>query len=551
MKPARTAAAAAVALSTAGTLLGGATATASAATSCTSPVYKRQLFANTTFKGTPEKTGCDSAIDENWSGAPASGLPKDRFGVRWTVTRDFGSGGPFALTASGLDGIRVYVDGVRKVDLWKDTTKAVSRTVDVTLAKGRHTLRIDYVNWTGAAKVKFAYSPRTSASADKVGPLAPGGTAVSYDSATGRARLTWSGNKEMDLAGYRVYRRPAGAAFGGTPLATTGATSYTDSSLPADGKTYYYEVRAYDKAGNVSAGSADQGVTTADRTAPERVTGVAVRASTAGNVVTWQGSSAKDLDHYELWASRGGEPDPDGPEFLLSPDHTDATAEAGTPYTYTVQAVDTAGNVSPVSAGVTAARPAAAAVTAPAGLTGTPADAATVLGWTASEDPAVTGYRVYRRTVHNGGWTPVGSTTTASYEDTSAPRGKSYYYVAAVDGDGAESAPSAELTVERLTPATATGPAAPKLTLVTTGVPARSPVEVTAAPGAGDENRVLQGYSWEISGACGDSGVQLSATGDISWKPPYNGPCTATVYAVDAYGRQSGQSSSLEFFVGR
>lgn len=29
--------------------------------------------------------------------APASGLPKDNFGVRRTVTRDFGSGGPFAL----------------------------------------------------------------------------------------------------------------------------------------------------------------------------------------------------------------------------------------------------------------------------------------------------------------------------------------------------------------------------------------------------------------------------------------------------------------------
>ncbi|GGN07465.1 PA14 domain-containing protein [Streptomyces fuscichromogenes] len=551
MKPARTAAATAVGLATVGTLLGGATATASAATTCTAPVYQRQLFANTTFKGTPRKTDCDSAIDQSWSGAPASGLPKDGFGVRWTVTRDFGSGGPFTLTAAGLDGIRVYLDGVRKVDLWKDTSKAVSRTVDVTVPKGRHTLRIDHVNWTGAAKVKFGYAPRTSASADKVAPLAPGGAAVSYDSATGRARTTWSKNKEMDLAGYRVYRRPQGSSFGATPLATTGSTSYTDSSLPADGRTYYYEVRAYDRAGNVSAGSADQGVTTADRTAPERVSGVAVRASTAGNVVSWQASSAKDLDHYELWASRGGEPDPDGPEFLLSADHTDATAEVGTAYTYTVQAVDTAGNISPVSAPVTAARPAASAVAAPAGLTGTPADAATRLDWTPSGDPAVTGYRVYRRTVHNGGWTPLGTTATASFADTSAPRGKSYYYVTAVDGDGAESAPSAEPAVERLTPATATGPAAPRLTLVSTGIPARSPVVLTAAPGAGDENRLLQGYSWEIEGACGGSGVNLSATGDISWKPPYNGPCTATVYAVDAYGRQSGQGSSLEFFVGR
>ncbi|MFG2961079.1 fibronectin type III domain-containing protein [Streptomyces sp. NPDC048291] len=420
----------------------------------------------------------------------------------------------------------------------------------MTVPSGRHTLRVDYANFTGAAKVRFAYTPRTSASVDKVKPLAPGSTAVSYDAVTGRAGLTWSKNKEMDLSGYRVYRRAQGASFG-TPLATTGATSYTDSSLPVDGKVYFYEVRAYDKAGNVSTGSADRQVTTADRTAPERVTGVAVRAGTAGNVVTWRASSAKDLDHYELWASRAGEPDPDGPEFLGLPDYTDATAEAGTAYTYTVQAVDTAGNISPVSAAVTATRPAASAVAAPAGLTGTPADAATGLSWTPSEDPAVTGYQVYRRTVSNGGWTLLGSSADASYEDTSAPRHKAYYYVAAVDGDGAESAPSAELTVDRLSPATATGPAAPKLILVSEGIPARSPIRVTAAPGTGDEDRGLQGYSWEVAGACGSSGTLLSTTGNLSWTSPYNGPCTMTVYAVDAYGRQGEQSSSLNFFVGR
>ncbi|MEU9381306.1 PA14 domain-containing protein [Streptomyces sp. NPDC048279] len=267
MKPARRTVAGAAVLATAGTLLAGAVPTASAVTNCTSPVYKRELFANTTFRGTPKKTDCDSAISESWSGAPASGLPKDTFGVRWTVTRDFGSGGPFALAVSGLDGIRVYVDGGRKIDLWKNTTGTVSRTVNVTIPKGRHTLRIDYVNWTGAAKVKFTYTPRTSASTDKVRPLTPSGTSLSYDTGTGKAKLTWSRNKELDLAGYRVYRRVKGSSFGSRPLATTASTTYTDTP-PKTGATYYYEVRAHDKAGNQSAGSADLGVTTPDRTPP-------------------------------------------------------------------------------------------------------------------------------------------------------------------------------------------------------------------------------------------------------------------------------------------
>jgi len=91
---------AALVLATAGGLLTAAGISASAATNCTSPVYTRQFYANTTFSGTPKKTDCDSVIDQNWgTGVPASGLPKDNFGVRWTVTRDFGSGDPWSPKA--------------------------------------------------------------------------------------------------------------------------------------------------------------------------------------------------------------------------------------------------------------------------------------------------------------------------------------------------------------------------------------------------------------------------------------------------------------------
>jgi fibronectin type 3 domain-containing protein len=542
------AATAAVVLATAGGLLAVTTAPASAAVSCASPVFKRQFYANTSFSGTPKKTDCDNAIDQSWSGAPVSGLPKDNFGVRWTVTRDFGSGGPFALSATGLDGMRVYVDGVRKIDLWKNVSTTVKKTANVTIPSGRHTLRVDYANWTGAAQVKVTYAPRTSADVDKVKPLVPTGTSVTYDTATGKAKVTWAKNKEMDLAGYRVYRRLKGTSFGTKPLTTTTSTSYTDSTLPVTGDTYYYEVRAYDKAGNESGGTADQAVTTVDRTGPAAATGTAALGTTAGNSVTWQASSSKDVTHYEVWAARNGDPDPDGPEIVSGTSFLDRLAEAGVPYVYTIQAVDGANNLSPVSAPVTVTRPVASAVPAPTGVTGTPADASTEVTWTTAD---ATGYRVYRRTDVNGAWSLVGTASGTSYEDTSAPKGKAFYYVAAVDAQGTDSLPSTEVTVDRLTPATTTGPAAPKLTLVTNGVPARSPIQVTAAPGTGDEGRVLKGYSWEISGACGSSGTQFSTTGTLSWTAPWNGPCVAEVYAVDAYGRQGTQSASVEFFSGR
>ncbi|MDT7847932.1 hypothetical protein RQC66_45255, partial [Streptomyces justiciae] len=102
MNPARrTTITSAAVLAVTGGLLTTTAAPASAATTCTSPVFKRQFFANTTFSGTPKKTDCDTTIDQSWTGAPVSGLPSNNFGVRWSVTRDFGSGGPFSLAASG------------------------------------------------------------------------------------------------------------------------------------------------------------------------------------------------------------------------------------------------------------------------------------------------------------------------------------------------------------------------------------------------------------------------------------------------------------------
>ncbi|MES5819465.1 Ig-like domain repeat protein [Streptomyces sp. RG80] len=362
MNPARrttAATATAVVLTTAGTLL-TLTPSASAATTCTSPVFKRQFFANTTFSGTPKKTDCDSAIDQSWSGAPVSGLPSNNFGVRWSVTRDFGSGGPFSFSASGLDGIRVYLDpgttGARKIDLWKNTSTTVSKTVNVTIPKGKHTLRVDYVNWTGSAKVKFGYTPRTSATVDTVKPLTPTGTSVSYDSATGKAKLTWAKNKEMDLAGYQVYRRLKGTSFGSTPLTTTSSTSstsYTDW-LPRSGDAYYYEVRAYDKAGNVSTGTADQLVTTVDRIAP-----------TVRDLKADEGSALLGVSLW--WMSEGAEttrllraPSPDGPFTEVRGPWGNSATDAGAPYGetsyYKVAVSDAAGNTA-YSSVVSVARP--------------------------------------------------------------------------------------------------------------------------------------------------------------------------------------------------
>ncbi|MEV7571131.1 PA14 domain-containing protein [Streptomyces tanashiensis] len=244
-------------------LLGGlvvvAPQAAAAGVVCPTNVPLRTFYKNTSFSGTPVKTDCDTTVAESWSGSPAAGVPTNNFGVRWWVSRDFGSGGPFTFTVSATDGARVYLDGVRKIDLWANTgDTARSRSVNLTVPAGRHTVRVDHVNWSGAAKVSFGYTPRTSATYDKVKPLAPTGVTTAYNTASRRTTVSWAGNKEMDLAGYSLHRRAVGSGTWTTVTASTTGRSFTDPLVNPDDRTpYYYEVRAKDRAGNTSAGSAD------------------------------------------------------------------------------------------------------------------------------------------------------------------------------------------------------------------------------------------------------------------------------------------------------
>ncbi|MFB6638031.1 fibronectin type III domain-containing protein [Streptomyces chartreusis] len=524
MNPARrttAAAAATVVLATAGTLL--STAPASAAVSCASPVFKRQFFANTSFSGTPKRTDCDTAIDQNWgTNAPASGLPKDNFTVRWTLTRDFGSGGPFTFAASTQDGIRVYLDGSRKVDLWKNVSTTAKKTVDLTVPAGRHTLRIDYVNWTGAANVKFTYTPRTSATVDKVKPLAPTGAKATYDTTTGKAKLTWAKSPEMDLAGYRVYRRLKGASFGSTPLATTTSTTYTDSTLPVTGAGYYYEVRAVDKAGNESTGTADQAVTTADRVAPAAPTittatgEVTPSGGTGGLRVAWK--TVTDAATYRVYraASENGTYTRIATTDQLS--HLDASAAESTTYYYRVSALDAAGNESARSVpqrGRIWDNDPPPVVT---GLSVTPTEYGFRLAWDKSPAQDLRYYTIHKgelvgdedEQVCYGSLVEYVSPDETSFSYTTHPDGDEVcFFVDAVDDDGNSAmkwsddlVPAVAVTELDMTPSVPT--------------PEGSPLNLTVSPAEGDEGNQL---SWTGLGAGEESPDPAKGFRIYRWNP--------------------------------
>lgn len=179
-----------------------------------------------------------------------------------------------------------------------------------------------------------------------------------------------------------------------------------------------------------------------DTTAPTTPTGLTVGAVTTTTVaLSWTASTdAVGVTGYRV--RRGGTivGTPAGTTF------TDTGRSAGTQYSYTVSAIDAAGNESAPTAAVTATTTAYADTTAPTVPTGLAAGTATSttipLTWTASTDAVgVAGYRVYR----NG--TLVGSPTTTSYTDSGLTASTAYSYtVSAVDAAGNESAQSAAIT---------------------------------------------------------------------------------------------------------
>lgn len=172
--------------------------------------------------------------------------------------------------------------------------------------------------------------------------------------------------------------------------------------------------------------------------------------------MSWSASNASaGIKQYEV--SRNGQ----AVGTTASTQYTDGGLPADTAYSYTVVAVDNAGNRSAATAQVAASTlPAvkpeedAAAPSRPSGLTaGNVTTSAATLAWTASTDNVgVTKYEVYR----NGQL--IGTTVSLTFSDSGLSASTAYSYaVAALDAAGNRSAESAALTVT--TKAETTSPA--------------------------------------------------------------------------------------------
>ena len=120
-----------------------------------------EYFAHRDFIGGPALVRGESDVNFDWGTEPVvEWMPDDNFSARWTRTVDF-SPGYYRFAVLADDGARVWVDERILIDQWRDMDYEL-HYVDGTYLEGPHTIRVEYYEHTGGARVRFWWEPGTN-----------------------------------------------------------------------------------------------------------------------------------------------------------------------------------------------------------------------------------------------------------------------------------------------------------------------------------------------------------------------------------------------------
>lgn len=207
---------------------------------------------------------------------------------------------------------------------------------------------IDYAFFSGESG-NYTAQYQTDAG-DVEPPSSPSNLSANATSSTS-IDLQWTASSDnVAVSGYNILR-------GGLVIGTSSTTSYTDASLNPN-TNYQYVVQAYDEAGNVSANSNTASATTwqqADTQPPSTPTNLTATAVSQNQInLSWNASTDNvGVAKYQVFRNNNS-------VAIAEPSTTtfgDASVVPGTTYSYTVRAVDAAGNVSAHSASASASTP--------------------------------------------------------------------------------------------------------------------------------------------------------------------------------------------------
>lgn len=114
--------------------------------------WRGEYFTNRSLSGSPALVRNDVSVDFNWgSGSPVAGIASDNFSVRWTRSVSFDSG-TYRFHIRVDDGARLFVDNQLIIDQWQNGSER-EFTADRYLSDGSYTIRLEYFEETGGARV--------------------------------------------------------------------------------------------------------------------------------------------------------------------------------------------------------------------------------------------------------------------------------------------------------------------------------------------------------------------------------------------------------------
>ncbi|MBD1895739.1 PA14 domain-containing protein [Coleofasciculus sp. FACHB-129] len=124
-----------------------------------------QYFNNRDLAGAPAVTRLENnnpgrltgGLNLNWGEtSPDSGINQDDFSARLTTHRQM-VGGTYTFNLQRDDGVRLYINGEKVIDQWKEQPLATTEAT-ITLPPGLHTLELEYFERGGAAAVNLNWN---------------------------------------------------------------------------------------------------------------------------------------------------------------------------------------------------------------------------------------------------------------------------------------------------------------------------------------------------------------------------------------------------------
>ncbi len=324
------------------------------------------------------------------------------------------------------------VEGAVKYEVWRATTATgkgsrMSSLTGTTLTNKSAKPGTKYYYYVLA----FAEDGTVSEASDRVSIVcdyAQPVVTITNDAATGKPKLTWTAVE--GATSYKIYRATSKSGTYSV-MKTQSGTTYTNSNAVVN-KTYYYKVKAF--GANSNATSAYSAVVSRLCDLKRPTVTLSNVASSGKIKVAW--TKVDGAAKYQVYRATTKNGTYSLKKTTTSLSWTDTNTTAGKTYYYKVKAIHSNTNA---NSALTSYKSRMADLKRPT-VSITTSSGKPKVSWT-----AVTGakeYKIYRSTSKTGTYKVVKTTTSKSWKDTTAKKGKTYYYkvVAVHKSSGANSA---------------------------------------------------------------------------------------------------------------